>query len=337
MTGLRVSVRRRLVPLALFASLVSLLAPGHSAAENGSGTFIGVDGLTYFSAPLVLDGADGELFYGPELDVACGVGDRLEVPMKAISRLARVIERSGRKVVFSIAPGKSATMAGELGELPHGVCDQQGLAAQNRVLDDFRDPAYLPLRRKLTGAGRQLYWKTDLHWTTVGGAEYAKALAGRLDRRLGRLQRYTYGSETRLGLLAQFDNIAVPETLQTAHPAGKVKVRNAKGAPPWSGYPEFTFYNSWVSSPDKHTWPGRTLLLGDSFMWYALENLRPIFRRGEFIWFVAANDKKFLAKAIKRADTVVIEVYQMVTPGTPLASAAFRKYVSRVLSKGPGK
>ena len=121
-----------------------------------------------------------------------------------------------------------------------------------------------------------------------------------------------------------------------ATPAGKVKVRNAKGAPPWSGYPEFTFYNSWVSSPGRLTWPGRTLLLGDSFMWYALENLRPIFRRGEFIWFAVADDPEFLAKAIKKADTVVIEVYQMVTPGSPLASPAFRRHVMQALNDRSG-
>ncbi|MDX6373022.1 MAG: hypothetical protein QOD98_2010 [Nocardioidaceae bacterium] len=334
MTGSQLVVRRRHgVLLALCASVVSLLAPGLAAARDSAGILQGADGLTYQSAPLVMNGQDGNLFYGPELDLACGAGERLSVPMKALAALTRIIEKSGRKVVFSIAPGKTATMAGELAVLPHGYCDQSGLAAQNQLLDGFDAGEYLPLRHTLMDSRRQMYWKTDLHWTTVGGAAYAKALATRLDPRLGARQRYHYSSETRVGLLSKYLGLQLPETVQLASPAGPVKVRNANSADAWTGYPEFTFETSWASKPAARTWPGRTLLLGDSFMWYALENLRPIFHHGEFLWVVHSSDEE-MTKAIQRSDTVVIEVYQLVLPGTPLVEPAFRQQLKAALKSG---
>ena len=327
--------RRRRSALLTCVALLSLAAPGLAQARSAAvSTFYGTDGLTYESAPLIMQGRKGEMFYGPELDSACGLGDRLAVPMKGISKLARIIERSGRKVVFTIVPGKTAVLRDRIGPLPHGSCDRIGLTAQNKLLDRYRDRAYLPVRRDLLGRTRQMYWKTDLHWTTVGGSQYAKALATRLSPELGRRQKFKYGHETRLGLFTDYLDIDEPETVQKARPSGRVKVRNAKGDT-WPGYPEFTFYNAWRSKPRTLTWPGRTLLMGDSFLWYALENLRPIFRRGEFMWFVH-TDEQLLLDGIKRADTVVIEVFQLVTAGTPIVTPAFRKKVKQTLRRGSG-
>jgi hypothetical protein len=326
------SGRRRRIAAVTCLLALALTVPVAATAESSSGTFVGADGLSYASADVVLRGQDGELFYGPELDLACGLGDRISRPLKALARLTRIIESSGRTVVFSIAPGKTATMADLVGALPHGACDHLGLEAQDRLLDRFADPAYLPLRRDLSRTDHQMYWKTDLHWTTAGGAEYARAVASRLDPRLGRRQRYVYSTETRVGLLNQYAGTPEPETLELATPAGPVKVRNARRSDAWSGYPEFTFSNSWVSKPAGMTWPGQTLLLGDSFMWYALENLRPIFRHGEFLWFVYSSDTK-VVRAITKADTVVIEIYQLVLPGTPLVRPGFRHQVKKALAR----
>jgi hypothetical protein len=340
MSRLRLPAGPRTAGLLLVSLTLSLAVPALLEAPAGADgtdpvtTFTGADGLTYQSAPTVVDGADGEMFYGPELDVACAVADKLAVPMKGLSKLARILERSGRTVVFTVAPNKSSVLGDDLTAPPHGTCDTYGIKAQDRVLDHYRDPAYLPMRRALLGQQRQMYWKTDLHWTTVGGAEYAKALATRLSPRLGRHQKYVYGTETRLGFLAAYRGLDQPETLQEASPGGKVRVRNAPGDT-WSGYPEFTFSNAWSSRPSGLTWPGRTLLLGDSFMWYALENLRPVFRHGQFLWFVHTEEKKVL-RGIRRSDTVVIEVHQYGTPGTPIATAAFRHDVKQVLRQGHG-
>jgi hypothetical protein len=330
MRGRRPSPAWRVLPLAL--ALVSLGA-GPVGADDAAplSTFLGVDGQLHEPAPLIIDGTDGQLFYGPDLDLACRVGGDFVKPMTKLSRLARTIERSGRTVVFTVAPAATSVIPDQLGAFPHGRCDRRGIVAQSRVLDTYQDSAYLPLRRRLMDQPRQMYWKTDLHWTTVGGARFAKTLATRLDPRLGRLQKYRYGTETRLGLLNGYAGRSELETVPTARPGGRVDVRDAGGFS-WSGYPEFTFENAWVSSPKRHTWPGRTLVLGDSFAWYALENLRPLFRRGHFLWFSHAVDKEIL-RSIERADTVVIEIYQLVTPRTPITRPAFLRKLAKVLTR----
>jgi hypothetical protein len=316
----------------LVAVLLAGTVPGLARAEDAASStgFVGLDGQVHDPAPLIIDGIDGQLFYGPDLDLACRVGGEFVQSMTKLSRLARKIERSGRTVVFTVAPAATSIISDRVGVFPHGRCDRRGVAAQTRVLDRYADPAYLPLRPWLSGQHRQMYWKTDLHWTTVGGARFAKALATKLDPRLGRLQRYRYATETRVGLLNEYAGRVEPETVPTASPAGRVDVRDAEGSS-WSGYPEFTFRTSWVSSPKSHTWPGRTLVLGDSFAWYALENLRPIFGRGEFLWFTHAKEAEIL-QSIERADTVVIETYQLVTPRTPIAKAAFLRKLEKTLT-----
>ena len=106
-------------------------------------------------------------------------------------------------------------------------------------------------------------------------------------------------------------------------------MRPKGAAKDWS-YPAITFDHSWSSRPVRHTWPGRTLLLGDSFLWYALENLRPVFGHGRFLWSGHVDDSVVLS-AIKRADTVVIEGYQLLLPFTPMLSESFRSQVRKVL------
>jgi acetyltransferase AlgX (SGNH hydrolase-like protein) len=291
----------------------------------------GTDGVVYDAAPLVVGGNDGDLFYGPDFDMACGLGSRLAASMRKLSKLATIIERSGRKVVFTVAPNKSAVVGGlSIAQLPHGVCDRQGLDEQNKVLDHYVDRRYLPLRTVLRKQQRQMYWKTDLHWTTVGASVYTQALAARLDPKLGHRQHYTYSTEERLGGLNALQQIDVPETLEMASPAVAVKVRTARGTPDWSGYPDVVFDNSWVSAPSRRTWPGSTLVLGDSFTAMALQNLRPIFRKGRAMW-LGHVDLEDVVHAIKAADTVVLETVEVFAPTFEIATHSFRNKLRRAL------
>jgi hypothetical protein len=311
--------------------LVALVGPASAVGADDPpvGAFTGADGLVYESAPQVTSGLGGELFLGADLDFACGLGRAFERAMRTYSKLARVISRSGRRVVFTVAPNKSAVFPDRLGVLPHAGCDARGLAAQQSILRSFESAGYLSLLAPLAENRRQVWWKTDQHWTTVGGSVFAKQLAARLDPRLGHTQRYVYGTETRLGELNRALGIDTPETLETAFPSGGVRVRDADDRHAWAGYPSFTFDHSWRSSPPAKTWPGRTLLLGDSFMWYALENLRPIFRHGRFLWIAMTTSD--VARAIKQSDTVVIEVLQLFVPGTTIANTEFLKRLRRTL------
>ncbi len=158
---------------------------------------------------------------------------------------------------------------------------------------------------------------------------FAQALATRLDPRLGRRQHYTYGTETRVGSLNELRGILTPETVETARPRSRVQV-TSETEPGWT-YPTILLDHTWTSNPRKRTYPGQTLLLGDSFMWYALENLRPIFHKGRFLWFPHTPDPDIIA-AIKKADTVVIANYQAFLPTTPMFMPAFRGKLRRALN-----
>lgn len=322
-------------PVHLASALVALSALvastlGAARVDAAPATFTGADGLSYQAAPPVVSGQQGYLFLGNDLDFACGLGARMSASMAAYAKLAAVIRKSGRRVVFAVAPNKSAVLTADLpGSTPHGVCDLQGLAAQERLLTSTANPDFLPLVDALRRSSRQSYYRTDQHWTTVGGAVFAKELATHLSPRLGKRQRYTYGSESRQGQLALAAGDNAPEIAQTASPADRVTVRTARSGPDWGGYPEFTFEHAWDTKPAGKTWPGRTLLLGDSFMWFALENLRPVFRHGHFIW-IDHTDTDVVA-AIKASDTVVLAQLQLFLGSSTILTPQFRAAVKRAL------
>ena len=318
---------------AVVLAVLPVTAVRATAGDEGHrpGKITGFDGLTYDNAPFVVEGLNGELFLGPDFDVACATGARYDRALDTFAKVARIIARSGRTVVFTAAPNKSSVFPERLdtANLPHGQCDLAGIAAHNRVLMSYDDPNYLGLLGALRRTPHQAYWKTDPHWSSVGGSVFAKQLAAHLDPRLGRIQRYEYGSEEGVGMLTVELGEDTPETLETAFPAARVKVRNGRHCKRWAGYPTLIYDTCWVSSPAKRTWPGRTLLLGDSFMMYALENLRPLFRQGTFMWL--GHSESSVAREVRRSDTVVLEVAQLFVPGSIIATKSFRKELKRVL------
>jgi len=333
--GSQMTRPRRLATLLVFLLLVTPVAAAGSVSDRAASTdsFQGIDGLSHPSAPLVVDTTAG-LFFGPDFDLACLYGADVLEPMRQMTRLARLISRSGRRVVWTGAPSKTSVLFDQLDAagLPHGGCDSAGQRAQDRALDRYRDPAYLPIRKALAASPRQAYWRTDPHWTTVGASIWTRAVASALDPRLGRKQRYSYGTETAVGLFNSLREIDSPETVETAMPAGPVRSRTAKNSvQQWAGYPSGVSDYAWTSKPARLTWPGRTLVFGDSFSFYALPTLLPVFRHGRFMW-IGTVDLDDVVAAIKDADTVVLEVYQsFLLIDSDLTSQAFRQKVRRAL------
>lgn len=328
---------RRSLPavLAALAGLVlSLAATGAASGDDTTdpGHFLGHDGVTYASAPQVVTGIGDELFFGPDFDVACGYGSDFVIAMKRFAKIATIIRKSGRTVVWSMGLNKSIVLPDRLdpSAFPQGYCDTAGFRQQRKAVLAYSDPSYLDLVRPLSASKRQVYFKTDAHWNTVGGAVYAKALATRLDPKLGRRQAYTYGTETRLGGLNYLRGDTTPEVSPTATPAGRVKVRTQRGTEPWAGYPELTFDHSWNTRPAARTWPGHTLLLGDSYMMFALDNLRPLFRHGRWMWEFHSTPEDII-QAITEADTVVLETYQNFTLVADMSGPAFRNALRQAL------
>lgn len=321
-------------------SLVGRL-PGGASGRNEAPPetmppFLGIDGAIHDRAPWVVNGLNGTVYIGQDFDGACFWGPRFARAMDKLARLATIIERSGRKVVFSVAPNKSSVNLGDLpASLPHGGCDRLGLARQNNLLDRFPDPRYLGLRELLassTKAGRPMYWGVDTHWTTVGGTQYALELARRLDPRVADRQRYRSAEET---ILVDYNAIGVmdgvTETGPARFPTTRVRVRPVNGSntfDPVAVSPSL----EWRTRPAKRTVAGDTLLLGDSFMYRAMPSLLPLFQHGRFIW-AGQQSMRETARAVKRSDTVVLEVVQRYLPISAIVSRDLRRAVADALRR----
>ncbi len=307
---------------------------GSQRTTNATG-FVGADGVFYPYAPLVIAGYSDEFFLGQDFDVACADGLSYAKGMRRLAKLARTIEAAGKRVVFTIAPNKTSVNSNNVywPTVPHGSCGVFGVTDQQRALDTFRDRRYLSIRKSLADDPREVYWKTDAHWTTVGSSIFATELAERLDKKLGRRQKYLPTIRTELGDLYELLGLSSPETASALVPNDGVTVTPVPGSGGFDPVAGVSFTHSWTSRPAKRTLPGKTLVIGDSFAYLGLEALRPLFAKGTFMW-IQPNMLSKIAAGIARSDTVVIEVVQRFVSTSILATASFRADVRRQLRHG---
>jgi hypothetical protein len=325
------TMRRR---WAVFVALVAALVPSASAlGADDPETIVGSNGRVYPAAPAVVQGTNGELFWGRSFDLFCADGSgNFAHSFDQLAKLAKVIRASGRRVVFTVAPDK-AHVSGERidrSTLPHGRCDRRGIRAHGKILSSAGDPSFLAVTPILDHDPRKVFWKTDTHWTTVGAAVFAKALATTLDPELGKRQTFTPGKKVAaVGPLAASLGSTKKEIVPTAVPAGGISVKVAAHSPDL-GDGDYIVEHVWTSRPAARTWPGRTLVLGDSFSYIALENLRPVFNHGHFLW-VGHHDQAKINRAIIKSDTVVLEVAQFFLTVSQLTQDSFRRSVRSAL------
>ena len=241
---------------------------------------------------------------GWDFDDACYVGGGDAAGVAIIAKLARAIRRSGRSVAWTIGPNKPSVVTKDLpATLPHGRCDRIGLREQDAVLDDVRSPWYVPMRQRLASYPGQTYWRTDGHWTSVATSMYARALAKHLDPRLGPFQHFQPTIDTRYGDLAPGTQESAPGRLSDA----ASDVITTQGVDPGMGV---TFDLSWQTDlPRRKVWPGSTALIGDSFTFVSLPNIRPIFERGRYLW-VGHVSYDTISAVVHNSRTVVLEFLQ---------------------------
>ena len=326
---------RRLAVIAAVAVVTPALASTGMGAAHGENrspyspyasregdSWVGIDGQTHqsTSAKVVAatQGSD-ELFAAWEFDDACRAGEDFLRGLRTMSRVAKVIRKSGRRVIWTVGPNKSSVLTHllDLTTLPHGSCALQGLADQQSLLDNYPSRDYQPLRTKVASSKRQTYWRGDIHWSSVGASIWVKDLARRLDPRLAKRQQWYSTVASYWGLLYQYSDVPTSETAPAVRPTKFVKVRRTRGIEPDAALPTNDVLRTgpitdlaWRTKPARATWPGRTLLIGDSFTLSAVELLRPLFHHGRFLWFKAEAPEK-IAKAVVRSDTVVLELVQV--------------------------
>lgn len=318
-------------------TLALTLAPADAAPRHRAddGTITGADGDNYPRSPGVVTGRNGDLYDGYTYDIVCqDWAAGLKQDIDRVAKLADLIEESGRRVVLVVVPPKAVVNTANVvrNKLPHGACDRTGLDQQRKLYDTYKHPRFLHIRAALAeGAkSRQLFWKTDPHWTTVGASIYTKMLATELDPALGKVQRFKRGpDQTAVGALTELQGGDTPETVRSLVTKSAVKVTELPGTTPLDS--PYVANHEWRSAPAKLTYPGRTLAIGDSMAYTGIFQLRPLFRRGQFLW--ANNPNKTMAKAIRKADTVILEVSHLFIRVTPLGTKALRTAVRRELAR----
>ena len=311
-------------------------------SQRGLISFVGVDGVTYEASPPVVYGSSGRrIFFGEDFDAACWYGDHLDDGLRQLRKLARVIEKSGRHVVWTVAPNKSAVATDDLPvQIPHGRCAKRGIAQQNRILDNFTDPRFISLRSELerqSARGANVYWHLDTHWSTVAASQFAEGVADKLNPRIAALQRY----RTKKGSIPV--DLGTIGLIDQKVESGKVRVsRSPVRVRPAGGETEIdidTLINpdiSWRTGPAARTWRGNTLLLGDSFMYRSLSVMMPMFRHGRFLWLNNIDDAEVLA-AIAKSDTVVFELVQRYVGASRHVQTEFRRAVRDALAVYDGR
>jgi len=283
----------------------------------------------------VIRGKDGYLFLGDDFTKACANNAEFRKSIKAFLKLARIIEDSGRRAVFTVAPNKSAVVTDSLPlAVPTGNCATGALAQQNWFLEEFEHPLLVGVGPALAAAhadGRQPYPRTDTHWTSAGSAVFAQELARHLRPRLAEEITITPATTSRPGDLTNLLGLQASETQRAAElsTGGTVKPN-----PKYAQYdPQRVLYGEerWKTRPADGLVKGTTLILGDSFAYTALGNLRPLFAQGRFVWSGTVSAEEVI-RQIDASDTVVIEVVQRGVGAKHLyTDPAFRAQVARAL------
>jgi hypothetical protein len=284
----------------------------------------------------VLRGQDGYLFLGEDFPAACTRTPAFQRSLTTFMKLAQIIEDSGRNAVFTVGPNKSAVVTENLPDvLPTGDCAANGIGRQSDLLDNFQHPLWFSARSRLAAAqaaGQQPYARTDTHWTTHGGAIYAKALAEHLDPALAAKVTTRPTTYEKTGDLSVLLGLTATESPQsTILSTGTTVTPNPK----YAKYdPLKVVYGQerWTTRPATGLVPGKSLLIGDSFTYATLGNLRPLFADGTFMWTGHVTTDAMIEQ-IKASDTVVIELVQRnVSLGHTFATPAFQAKVAAALS-----
>ncbi|GAA1508169.1 hypothetical protein GCM10009741_01050 [Kribbella lupini] len=313
----------------------ALDAVGPWASDRLAGRSTAVRGKSWFdfhvlrelpASGKVVRGPNGYLFLGEDFTKACQQTPGFRQGLDGLAALADVIERSGRKVVITVGPNKSSVVEPP-SVVPDGQCALDGIAEQNRILDAYEHPAWLGLRQELTRS--QTYWRTDSHWSGAGSAVFAKALAAKL-----KLQARLTTTPDQVTKTADL-NVLLGLTATETPPS--LQVSTGTTVTPQPGYaaydPTKVLYGveRWKTTPATGLIGGKSVIIGDSFSYFALGNLRPLFADGTFLWTGHVSEAELIA-AIKGADTVVIQIVQRsITPGHVFATKAFRDKVAAAL------
>jgi alginate O-acetyltransferase complex protein AlgJ len=286
-------------------------------------------------APTVVEGRDGFLFFGADFDLSCGSGQTFDRDLEQLGEVAGIIAASGREVVWTVAPDKSTALVDRLPEsTPHDACFRDNQRWQEHLLGEVTEEHYvdsLALLRSADEAGEQVFWRGDSHWTSYGASLWLRELVERLDPTLAERLEVTDGTAERTGdLYVEAGRDDVEQARSAAFATGAT-VEAVPDGPVFDPGRDEWGPLQWRSRPAEGLHPGRTLVIGDSFSYAAIDLTMPLFARGDFAWFQYFTDEE-LAAQVAAADTVVLEVSQRTLTHAQVAQEPFADAVEKALS-----
>ena len=146
--------------------------------------------------PSVIEGKDGWLYLGGDMRIPCLATRPVGETVSELTALRDVVEKSGRRFVFVVAPDKSSVVPEHLpDDYPGKRCARErkaemwdalgGIEGREDWLIDLREP----LLDRQAADGADIYRPNDTHWTPRGGAVFGQELLGVLSPGPHRLRR----------------------------------------------------------------------------------------------------------------------------------------------------
>jgi hypothetical protein len=270
--------------------------------------------------PRVLQGKSGWLFYGGDIQNACTPVATLDDAVAGLQRFTDIIERSGRKVVFTIAPDKSEMNPQFMPDDYLGKdCAPPARAKLWARMKSAPPSSYVDIKQPLADLAAQsttsLWRPHDTHWATRGAAVYAQAVIDAIRPGLWKPSELTsIGPVHRQGDLSRLLGTPVDD-IYPGYVVKRPGVTVTKSVE--------TLLSS--QSTDAPLITGG-LILGDSFTQASRDLLAPFFDRARILHPKTATvSPNGLAGAIKGSTVIVLEIVErdMVAGNVPVANKTF--------------
>lgn len=293
--------------------------------------------------PQVIAGTDDWLYFGGDTHAPCEPELSLTDVMTSLERLKAAVEGSGRKLVLAVVPDKSTMVpehlpsnyAGKKCSIERKAEFWQALNSSGLGAIDLRGP----LGIAQDAAGHPLYQASDTHWSPQGAAVFVQQVVNTLDPSLlngaaipglhqpageGPTQFVDLGSKSFAGDLSVMLGTQRSDTLTdiAVDRTGVAVFENGVEIPvtsiPESTGTPITYTATSTAAP---LYPGRTLVLGDSFYQRTRFMFTPFF--AQLTMLHNQSDGPTLSAAMVEADTVVVELVErsvsggFVSLGTP--------------------
>ena len=250
------------------------------------------------ATPRVLEGSDGFLFLKDAFDAACNSHGTPQSVSANLKRFADIIQRSGRKIVITIAPDKSSILTDKLpSDNPQSECHRLHQDQIWKSLAEAVIPGYIDLRKTFRDAvvetREPLFLRQDSHWDSAGSLVAIKKVVEKFRTGVWSDSDIAYNGELDytgdLEAMRGGSKIDQSPFFSIHRPSIKVVQEEYDEAYP-PGYRRL----SQISGPEGSLIEGNTLMLFDSFGMAAIEQVVPYFKKLETMNFNSFETSKWI-------------------------------------------